>query len=41
MGVDPKVSVRSEINYLKKNIAPKTSELASLKDELKRHKRVS
>ncbi len=40
MAVDLKVSVRSEINQLKKNIAQRASELASLKGELKRHARV-
>jgi len=40
MAVDLKVSVRSEINQLKKNITQKTSELTSLKNELRRHERV-
>ncbi len=40
MAVDLKVSVRSEINQLKKNITQKTSELTSLKNELTRHERV-
>ncbi len=37
MAVDLKVSVRSEINQLKKNITQKTFELTSLKNELRRH----
>jgi len=37
MAVDLKVSVSKEITSLRKIIAQKTSELASLKDELKRH----
>ncbi len=40
MAVDLKVSVSKEITSLRKIIAQKTSELASLKDELKRHQRV-
>ncbi len=40
MAVDLKVSVRSEINQLKKNITQKTSVLTSLKNELWRHPRV-
>ncbi len=40
MAVDLRVSVRSEINQLKKNITQKTSELTSLKNELRRHERV-
>ncbi len=40
MAVDLKVSVRSEINQLKKNITQKTSELTSLKNELRRHEQV-
>ncbi len=37
MAVDLKISVRVEINQLKKNITQKTSELTSLKNELRRH----
>ena len=40
MAVNLRASVISVIKELKKNIAQKTSELASLKDELKRHQRV-
>ena len=40
MAIDLKVSVSEEISQLKKNIAQRTSELASLKDELKRDERV-
>ncbi len=40
MAVNLRASVRSVIKELKKNIAQKASELASLKDELKRHARV-
>ena len=40
MAVNLKASVRSVINELKKNIAQRASELASLKGELKRHARV-
>lgn len=40
MAVNLKASVRRAINELEKNIAQKASELASLKDELKRHARV-
>ncbi len=40
MAVDLNVSVRREINQLKKNITQKTSELTSLKNELRRHERV-
>ncbi|MEE9551219.1 MAG: hypothetical protein V3W08_12555 [Candidatus Binatia bacterium] len=40
MAVDLKVSVSKEITSLRKTIAQKTSELASLRDELKRHQRV-
>ena len=39
MAVNLKASIRSVINELKKNIAQKASELALLKDELKRHAR--
>jgi len=39
MAVDLKVSVSKEIISLRKTIAQKTSELASLKDGLKRHAR--
>lgn len=38
--MDLKVSVRRELNRLKREIARKTSELASLRGELKRHQRV-
>jgi len=40
MAVNLEASVRRAINELKKNIAQKASELASLKDELKKHARV-
>ncbi len=40
MAVNLRASVRSVIKELKKNIAQKASELASLKDELKGHARV-
>ncbi len=40
MAVDLKVSVSKEITSFRKIITQKTSELASLKDELKRHQRV-
>ena len=40
MPMDLKVSVSRELNRLKREIARKTSELASLKGELKRHLRV-
>lgn len=40
MPMDLKVSVSKELNRLKREIARKTSELASLKGELKRHLRV-
>ncbi len=40
MAVDLKVSVSKEITSIRKIITQKTSELASLKDELKRHQRV-
>ncbi len=40
MAVNLEASVRRAINELKKNIAQKASELASLKDELKSHARV-
>ena len=40
MAVNLRASVISVIKELKKTIAQKTSELASLKDELKRHQRV-
>ncbi len=40
MAVNLRASVRSVIKELKKNITQKASELASLKDELKRHARV-
>ena len=40
MAVNLRSSVRSVIKELKKNIAQKASELASLKDELKGHARV-
>jgi hypothetical protein len=40
MAVNLEASVRSEINQLKKNITQKTSELTSLKNELRRHERV-
>jgi len=39
MAVNLRASVRSVIKELKKNIDQKASELASLKDELKRHAR--
>ncbi len=39
MAVNLRASVRSVIKELKKNIDQKDSELASLKDELKRHAR--
>ncbi len=39
MAVNLRASVRSVIKELKKNINQKASELASLKDELKRHAR--
>ncbi len=39
MAVDLKVWVSKEITSLRKTIAEKTSELASLKDEVKRHER--
>ena len=39
MAVNLRASVRSVIKELKKTIAQKASELASLKDELKRHAR--
>ncbi len=40
MAVDVKMSVSREINRLKKNITQKSSELVSLKDELRKHERV-
>ena len=40
MAVDVKMSVRTEINRLKKNLTQKSSELVSLKDELRKHERV-
>jgi len=40
MPMDLKVSVSKELNRLKREIARKTSEFASLKGELKRHLRV-
>ncbi len=40
MAVNLEASVRRAINELKNNIAQKAFELASLKDELKRHARV-
>ncbi len=40
MAVDVKMSVRREINRLKKSITQKSSELVSLKDELERHTKV-
>jgi len=40
MAVNLEASVRRANNELKKNIAQKASELAALKDELKRHARV-
>jgi len=40
MAVNLRASVSSVIKELKKNIDQKASELASLKDELKRHARV-
>jgi ABC-type phosphate transport system auxiliary subunit len=40
MAFDLKVSVKIEITQLKQNLAQKTSELASLKDELKRYQLV-
>ena len=39
MAVDVKASLRQEINRLRRGIAEKTSELASLNDGLRRHER--
>ena len=40
MAVNLKASIRSVVNERKKNIAQKASELALVKDELKRNERV-
>ncbi len=40
MAVDLKVSVSKEITSLRKIITQKTSEVTSLKNELRRHERV-
>ena len=40
MALDVKMSVRKEINRLKKSITQKSSDLVSLKDDLRKHERV-